>query len=104
MNKLKLLEKIEQRIEEDLEQFIGRRGDKEKQELKGVHVTKDMLLEASNCDNLAQINTVILRDKKIGTFDQPMQTHPGHFKLDDLLNLECIYASHNLIKDLYGIC
>jgi hypothetical protein len=30
LNKLKILEKIEQKIEEDLEEFLGRRGDKVK--------------------------------------------------------------------------
>lgn len=103
MNKLKLLEKIEQRIEEDLEQFISRRGDKVKKDKKGVYVTKKMLLEASNCDKLEEINTVILRDKNIGVFDQPMLGIPGYFKMEDLINLECIYASHNLLKDVYGI-
>ena len=30
MNKLRILEKIEQKIEDDLEEFIQRRGDREK--------------------------------------------------------------------------
>lgn len=64
-----MLEKIEQRIEDDLEQFVNRRGDKKKQEKKGVHITKDMLLEASNCDTLEEINAVILREKNIRVFD-----------------------------------
>lgn len=25
------------------------------------------------------------------------------FSMDDLMNLECLYASHNLIKDVYGV-
>ena len=104
MNKLKLSEKIEQRIEEYLEQFIGLRGDKEKQRLKGVQVTQDMWLKASTCDNLAQINWEFMLDKKIETFYQPMQTQTVHFKLEDILNLELICAFNNFIKDLYGIC
>lgn len=103
MNKLRVLEKIEQRIEEDLEQFVNRRGDKYKKEKKGVHITKQMLLDSSNCDTLEEIYTVILRDKNISIFDQPLHGQKGYFKLDDFINLECIYASHNLIKDLFGI-
>ena len=47
LNKLKYLEKIEQRIEEDLEQFVNRRGDKSKDDKKGIAITKEMLLECS---------------------------------------------------------
>lgn len=47
MNKLRVLEKIEQRIEEDLEEFLGRRGDQVKSQKKGLQVTKAMILEAS---------------------------------------------------------
>ena len=28
---------------------------------------------------------------------------PLDFSMDDLVNLECLYASHNLIKDVFGI-
>jgi len=104
LNKLKYLEKIEQRIEEDLEAFVNRRGDKAKDEKKGIAVSKEMLLECSQCDKLEEISTIILRDKQISVFDQPLAGSKGHFKIDDLINLECIYASHNLIKDIYGIC
>jgi hypothetical protein len=47
MNKLRVLEKIEQRIEEDLEEFLGRRGDQIKSKKKGVQITRPMILEAS---------------------------------------------------------
>lgn len=40
LNKLKVLEKIERRIEEDLEEFCGRRADKQKANKKGIAVTK----------------------------------------------------------------
>ena len=52
LNKLKVLEKIEQKIEEDLEEFLGRRGDKLKEQKKGDQITKDMILDASASDNL----------------------------------------------------
>jgi hypothetical protein len=58
LNKLKYLEKIEQRIEEDLDQFVNRRGDNSKNQKKGVHITKEMLLEASQCEKIDQISTV----------------------------------------------
>lgn len=58
LNKLKYLEKMETKIEDDLEEFISRRGDKKKAEKKGVHVNKAMLLECSNCDTLFEINLV----------------------------------------------
>lgn len=63
-----------------------------------------MLLDCSQCDSLEEISTVILRDKNIQIFDQPILGSKGYFKLDDLISLECIYASHNLINDIYGIC
>ena len=43
---------------------------------------------------------VILRDKNIEIFDNNKE---DGLKLDDLVNIECLYASHNKIKDLYGI-
>ena len=58
LQKLKYLEKIEQRIEEDLENFVSRRGDKEKSKKKGVAVTKQMLLEATQADTLQEIDMV----------------------------------------------
>ena len=58
LNKLKYLEKIEAKIEDDLEEFISRRGDKKKADKKGVQVNKAMLLECSNCDTLFEINLV----------------------------------------------
>lgn len=47
LNKLKYLEKIEQKIEQDLEDFVSRRGDKKKAQQKGVAVTRQLLLDAS---------------------------------------------------------
>ena len=58
MNKLRVLEKIEQRIEEDLEEFLGRRGDQIKSQKKGVQITRPMILEASQRDTLFQVSTV----------------------------------------------
>lgn len=63
-----------------------------------------MILSAANCDELEEISTIILRDKNLSSFDQPIQSTAGHFKFDDMVNLECLYASHNLLKDIYGLC
>lgn len=43
----------------------------------------------------------MLRDKKIEYFDNNKQ---DGLLLEDLVNIEAIYASHNQIKDIYGIC
>ena len=60
LNKLKYLEKIEQKIEQDLEDFVSRRGDKKKAQQKGVAVTRQLLLDASQHDKLDQIDMVSL--------------------------------------------
>ena len=60
LNKLKYLEKIEQKIEDDLDDFINKRGDKHKDSKKGIKITKSILLEASNSDTLASISSVSL--------------------------------------------
>lgn len=44
---------------------------------------------------------IILRDKNIEIFDNNRQ---DGFKIEELVNVESIYASHNLIKDIFGIC
>lgn len=90
-------------MEDDLDDFINKRGDKHKTARAGIPITKDILLEASNADSLDQITSVILRDKNIAVFDQPYPGTKDFFKMDELINLECIYASHNLIKDIFGI-
>jgi hypothetical protein len=45
----------------------------------------------------------MLRDKNIETFDRPPHGSKEFFRLEELSNLECLFASHNLIKDIYGI-
>ena len=47
----------------------------------------------------------MMRDKNIQFFDEPGKKVPAplRFQMDDLMRLECLYASHNLIKDVYGI-
>ena len=66
---MKYLEKIEQKIEDDLDDFINKRGDKHKAPRQGIRISKSLLLEASQADKLDQVATVILRDKNIEVFD-----------------------------------
>ena len=53
--KLLALEAIERKIEEDLEEFNNRKKPKDANANSGVRVTKKMLLEASQCDELSEI-------------------------------------------------
>lgn len=42
----------------------------------------------------------MLREKNIEYFED---NKPDGFQLEQLVNIESIYASHNKLKDLYGI-
>jgi internalin A len=59
-----------------------------------------MLIDSSQCEDLTEMQSLILRDRGIETFDD---NKPDGLSLEALVNIESIYASHNLIKDLYGI-
>ena len=41
-----------------------------------------------------------MRDKKVGLFDNNRE---DGLLMEDLVNLECLYMTHNLINDLYGV-
>jgi len=60
-----------------------------------------MVLEGAMCDELGEVNTLMLRDKGLDVFDD-VRGADG-FKLVDLFNIECLFASHNRIKDVFGI-
>ena len=63
-----------------------------------------MVLDAAMSESCEEVTTVMLRDKKIKIFDDNFEeTEGGRFKLEELCNVECIFASHNLIKDVIGI-
>ena len=49
---------MEQRIEDDLEEFISRRGDIKKSQMKGIKLNKKILLDAANADDLFEIEMV----------------------------------------------
>lgn len=100
--KMQALINIERKIEDDLEEFQNKRRDTKgkKDDHKGIHVTKQMILAASQCDTLSEVQTLILRDKNIEVFENHKESG---LNLDELVNIECVFASHNKIKDLYGI-
>ena len=66
-----------------------------------------MVLENSLlCDDLEDVTTLMLRDKHIDYFDdnlEDLDDEGNCFKLTFMCNLECLMASHNMIKDINGI-
>ena len=98
---LKYLEQIEEKIENDLAVFsFDGPAEEKKQVKKGVIITKQILLETSHVDEVSEIHTLVLRDKKIEYFED---NKADGFKLESLVNIEAIFASHNMIKELFGI-
>merc|ERR1712176_1041138 len=63
-----------------------------------------MILDAAMCDTVDEVNTIMLRDKKISIFDDNFDDEGTRLKLEELCNVECIFASHNLIREVLGIC
>ena len=59
------------------------------------------MLDNAMCEELGEVNTLMLRDKGLDVFDDVRG--PDGFKMVDLFNIECLLASHNKIKDLFGI-
>jgi hypothetical protein len=66
-----------------------------------VKLTKQLVLDNAMCEELGEVNTLMLRDKGLDVFDDVRG--PDGFKMIDLFNIECLLASHNKIKDLFGI-
>lgn len=67
----------------------------------GVRLTQAMVLEGAMCDELSEVKSILLREKKINKFESDKK---AQFDLDDLCNVECLIASHNLISDVSGVC
>ena len=99
-NKLKVLENLEKAIDEDISNFKVQNTAKnlKANDVAGITLTKKLVLEKSNCDNLEQVECLILREMKIKIVESNKDIN-----LDDLVNIECLYLSHNYISDLYGI-
>jgi hypothetical protein len=67
----------------------------------GVRLTKQLVLDNSMVEELIEVKTLLLREKKITVFDD--NSKDGLY-LNDLSNIECLMASHNFIKDVSGVC
>jgi hypothetical protein len=60
-----------------------------------------MVLKAAMVDSCSEVSALMLRDKGIEVFDD----NKGQgFALDELCNVECLLLSHNLVKEVLGIC
>ena len=100
--KINYLEDIEKRIDLDIDKIIAEPTVKSKNQAKVTKLTKKLVLEASMSENLNEVSTLMLRDRGIEYFDD-IKGEDG-FKLQELCNIECLLLSHNLLKDIYGIC
>ena len=110
---MKYLDELETRIQTDVEDYrdnmslykLERNSALNNLKQKGgLKVTRKMILEAAMSDTVDEITTILLRDKKISIFDDNYEETDGtRFKLEELCRVECIFASHNLIKDVMGI-
>ena len=64
-----------------------------------------MVLEASMCDQLFEINSLMLREKNLSVLDDNIQGEENQrLRLKEMCNLEVLFASHNLISSLLGVC
>lgn len=52
-------------------------------------------------DELIEVKTLMLREKKITVIDD---NNKDGLSLNDLSNIECLMASHNFLKDVNGVC
>ena len=68
---------------------------------QGKRLNKALVLENSMVDDLREVKTLMLRDKKITVFEDNAK---DGLNLDDLANIECLFGSHNMIKDITGVC
>ena len=113
---MKFFDDMEARIEEDLELVTKNYDLRDKVEKgrnlaandshkpKECRLTRQMVLESAMCEELDDVETLMLRDKHITIFNDNLNDPSGqNLKLDDLVNIECLYASHNLIKDTFGV-
>ena len=66
-----------------------------------MKLTKEIVLEDAMCDELSEVRSLNLREKNINKIESDKKSS---FNLDDLCNLECLIASHNLISDIGGVC
>jgi len=99
-DKIKYFEQLEDAMNTDIEKILAQDFGKKKTSVIRK-LTKKLILDAGMADELGEVNTLMLRDKGIDEFDDTRG--PEGFKLIELFNLECLLASHNKIKDIFGI-
>ena len=118
-DKLKYLDNVFDKLETELDKgvsnididfFTGKAVTKKGNDNRikeGVKITRALVLENSLlCEDLDEITTLMLRDKNIAYFDDNIEDKDkkgNSFKIADMCNVECLMASHNLIKDMNGI-
>jgi len=98
-DKIKYFENIEGAIDTDIEKILA--GGIEIKKKAPVLLTKKLVLECGMADELGEVQTLMMRDKGIDEFDDTRGKEG--FKLIELFNIECLLASHNHIKDLFGV-
>jgi Leucine-rich repeat (LRR) protein len=68
---------------------------------KPQRLTKSLVLENAMCDELSEVQTLILRDQGLEIFDDTRGK--DGVLMQDLFNIECLILSKNRINDLLGI-
>jgi hypothetical protein len=99
---MKMLDKLENNLNDILEKYHNGTDEitVEKKELpKGKRINKTMLLDAAMCEEVEDINMVMLRNKNIQAFDDNKDKYVG-IKMEELVNIECLLASHNVIRSI----
>ena len=111
-DKLAALERLEHQLNDNIESVVQEidlftmmkeaksYADRDGKE-KGIAVTRAMILDNSMCDELREVKTLMLRDKNISRF---ASDEKNGLDLTDMCNIECLFASHNLINDIFGVC
>ena len=68
-------------------------------------MSKKLVLEASMCDELVEVGSLMLRDKNLSVIDDNYEgEEDDRLRLKEMCNIEVLYASHNLLNNILGIC
>lgn len=63
-----------------------------------------MVLDASMCDQLVDVSTLMLREKNLLLVDDNLDgVEENRLRLKELCNIEVLYASHNYIRNVLGV-
>jgi hypothetical protein len=64
-----------------------------------------LVLEASMCDEMVQVESLMLREKNLSVIDDNIEDEEkNRLRLKEMCNLEVLYASHNMLTNILGIC